>query len=245
MTTPGLSIRSIRVYGVYMVALPFADRMEAGRLLASELSSRKIAPDAAVVLALARGGVPVGFAIAEWLRLPLDVIVVRKLGVPWQPELAMGAIAGGVRILDDRLIRRLGISDDEVEEILAREQAEMMRREELFRGGKPALRPHGQSAIIVDDGLATGSTMLAAVRHVRSLEPARVIVAVPVGSREACYRLRREADAADELVCLATPDAFFAVGEWYSDFRQVGDAEVRNLLAESRKRLGRAELDGS
>lgn len=216
-----------------MVHLPFADRIEAGRLLAAELSQHKISNDA-VVLALTRGGVPVGFEVADRLHLPLDVIVARKLGVPWQPELAMGAIAGRARYLDDRMIRELGIPDEDVEEIVAREQSEMKRREELYRGGKPETELSGKSAILIDDGLATGSTMIAAVRHARSLKPAKVIIGVPVGSREACARLRKEVD---ELVCLATPEFFCAVGEWYRDFQQVRDAEVENLLAESRHRF--------
>ena len=216
-----------------MVPLPFADRLEAGRLLAAELSLHKITQDA-VVLALTRGGVPVGFAVADRLGLPLDVIVVRKIGVPWQPELAMGAIAGSVRILDNQLIRELGIYDEDVEGIVAREQAEMKRCEVLNRGWKPALELHGRSVILVDDGLATGSTMLAAARYVRSLKPAKVTIAIPVGFQQACGRLRKEAD---DLVCLAIPEHFVAVGEWYRDFQQVGDTEVQNLLAESRRRL--------
>lgn len=216
-----------------MVHLPFADRLEAGRLLADELSHRKIGQNA-VVLALTRGGVPVGFAVADRLHLPLDVIVARKIGVPWQPELAMGAIAGAARILDDRMIQELGIADEDVEAIVVREQAEMRRREELYRGGQPVLDLSGQSAILIDDGLATGSTMRAAVCHARSFKPAKLIIGVPVGSAEACSRLREEVD---EFVCLATPELFFAVGEWYRDFQQVSDAEVQNLLAESRHRL--------
>jgi putative phosphoribosyl transferase len=218
-----------------MVHLPFADREEAGRLLAEELSLRKVATDA-VVLALTRGGVPVGFEVADRFHLHLDVIVARKLGVPWQPELAMGAIAGTARFLDDRMIQGLGISDEDVEKIVAREQAEMRRREELYRGGKAAPDLHGKSAIVIDDGLATGSTMIAAVRHCRSLKPAKVIIGVPVGSENAVARLREQVD---ELVCLATPKFFSAVGEWYRDFQQVNDAEVENLLAESRRRLSK------
>jgi predicted phosphoribosyltransferase len=214
-----------------VVHLPFTDRLEAGRLLAKELALHKLQD--AVVLGLARGGVPVAFAVADRLHLPLDVIVARKLGVPWQPELAMGAIAGMAWILDGRMIRELGISDEDVEEIAAREHAEMMRREELYREGEPALDLHGRAAILVDDGLATGSTMLAAVRHARGLKAARVVIAIPVGSMQACDRLRGEAD---DLVCLATPELFFAVGEWYRDFRQVSDSEVRKLLAESQRR---------
>jgi len=216
-----------------MVHLPFVDREEAGRLLAEELSQRKIGKDA-IILALTRGGVPVGYEVADRLHLPLDVIVVRKLGVPWQPELAMGAIAGAARFLDDRTVQALGISDEDVDKTIAREQAEMKRREELYRGGKPAPDLHGKSAVLIDDGLATGSTMLAAVRHARSLKPAKLIIGVPVGSEEATARLRSEAD---ELVCLATPEFFSAVGEWYRDFKQVDDAEVEKLLAESGRRL--------
>lgn len=216
-----------------MVHLPFADREEAGRLLAAELSKLKLTPEA-VILALTRGGVPVGFAVAEELHLPLDIIVARKIGVPWQPELAMGAIAGAARILDHRTIQELGVSDEEVDRIVAREMAEMKRREELYRGGQPAPDLHGKSAILIDDGLATGNTMLAAVSHARSLKPAKVIIGVPVGSTDACSRLRKEVD---DLICLATPELFFAVGEWYRNFQQVSDTEVQNLLAESHRQL--------
>ena len=218
-----------------MTHLPFEDRREAGRLLAAELGRREIGRNA-VVLALTRGGVPVGFAVADRLHLPLDVIVARKIGVPWQPELAMGAMAGATRILDDNMIRELAISREDVEEIVAREQAEMQRRERVYRGDKPALDLAGRTAIVVDDGLATGSTMVAAVRHARSLQPARTIVAAPVGSRQACALLQREAD---DVVCLAVPERFYAVGEWYRDFRQVDDSEVGSLLAESRRQLSR------
>jgi len=180
--------------------------------------------------------VPVGFSVAERLHIPLDIIVARKLGVPWQPELAMGAIAGKTRIIDDRMIRELGISAEDVDEIATREQSEMQRREDLYRGGKPPIDLHGKTAIVIDDGLATGSTMMAAVRHIRSLHPAGVIVAVPVGSKEACRHLRQEAD---DLVCLAIPERFCAVGEWYRDFRQVGDTEVCTLLHESHLQLSK------
>jgi len=216
-----------------MIHLPFADRLEAGRLLADELALRRIGRRA-VVLSLARGGVPVGFGVADHLHLPLDVIVARKLGVPWQPELAMGAIAGEARILDDRIIRALRISDEDVEQIIVREQAEMRRREELYRAGAQALDLSGQTAILIDDGLATGSTMRAAVRHVRSFKPSKVIIGVPVGSREACAGLRGEVD---ELICLAAPEFFMAVGNWYRNFQQVSDTEVQNFLTEARRRL--------
>jgi len=224
-----------------MVHLPFEDRLEAGRLLAHELSLRT--PEAnAVVLALTRGGVPVGFAAADRLHLPLDVIVARKIGVPWQPELAMGAIAGEARILDYRMIQELGISDDDVDQIVAREQTEMRRREELYRAGQSPIDLTGRTAILIDDGLATGSTMRAAILHARSFKPQRMIVAIPVGSRQACAQLSREVD---DLVCLAIPELFFAVGEWYRDFQQVSDTEVQRLLAESRRRLNKHQASSA
>jgi putative phosphoribosyl transferase len=213
-----------------MVAVPFADRLDAGRLLADQLAFHKV-PDDAVVLALPRGGVPVGFAIAERLHLPLDVVVARKLGVPWQPELAMGAITGPVRVLDEQLIEELDIDNEAVDAIVSREQAEMKRREEICRGASPPLDLRGRFVILVDDGIAMGSTMTAAVRYVQSLNPAAVIIAVPIGSRESCMRLTREAD---DLVCLAAPEPFYAVGQWYRDFHPFSDIEVQNLLAESR-----------
>jgi len=213
-----------------MLHLPFADRDEAGRILANHLAFHKLA-DEAVVLALPRGGVPVGFAIARQLQLPLDVLVVRKLGVPWQPELAMGAIAEGVRVLDEQMIGELGISGPEIDLVAEREQAEIRRRESLYRHGKQALDLAGRSVILVDDGLATGSTMSAAARSVARLRPAGVTIAVPVGSREACTCLLREAD---ELVCLARPEPFVAVGRWYRNFAQTSDAEVVHLLAKNR-----------
>lgn len=214
-----------------MIQLPFADRMEAGDFLGIELSCRGLGANA-VILALARGGVPVGFAAASRLGLALDVIVARKLGVPWQPELAMGAIAGTARVLNEGTLAELDISNDEVERVIVREQAEMMRREELYRGAKPAPDLTGKTAILVDDGLATGSTMLAAVRYARMLKSVRIVVAVPVGSREACDHLREEAD---EVICLAIPDSFCAVGEWYRDFTQVSDDEVGKILSESNR----------
>jgi predicted phosphoribosyltransferase len=216
-----------------MFHLPFADRDEAGRMLADHLNFHKLA-DEAVVLALPRGGVPVGFAIARQLHLPLDVLTARKLGVPWQPELAMGAIAGGVRVLDERMIGELGITSHEIDRIAEQEQAEIRRREGLYRRGKEPLDLAGRSVILVDDGLATGSTMCAAARSVARLRPARVTIAIPVGSREACTCLLREAD---ELVCLARPEPFVAVGRWYRNFGQTSDAEVEHLLAKNRHDL--------
>ncbi len=212
-----------------MIDLPFQDRVDAGRLLAAELATRKF-PAETVVLALPRGGLPVAFEVADALKAPMDVVVVRKLGVPWQPELAMGALAGQTRVLDHEIIRDLRISDEEVEAIVARETAELDRRERLFRRGRPALNLKGRTVILVDDGVATGSTMLAAARHVRSLHPEKLILAVPVCSSQASSTLKREAD---ELICLAMPEPFFAVGEWYTEFQQVTDAEVQEMLAHS------------
>jgi putative phosphoribosyl transferase len=210
-----------------MLELPFRDRTEAGQLLGAQLAGRDW-PKNSIVLGLPRGGVPVAVEVARELGLPLDVIVVRKLGVPWQPELAMGAIAsGGVRVLDQQLIRMEGISQEDVEAIAAREEQEAERREQLYRAGRPPLALRKHTVILVDDGLATGSTMLAAVKCVKSLQPSAVIAAVPVASRQACAYLRH---VADECVCLAVPEQFGSVGEWYQDFRQTSDADVRNLL---------------
>jgi putative phosphoribosyl transferase len=220
-----------------MVHLPFADRLEADRLLADQLSFHKV-PGDVVVFALPRGGVPVGFGIAERLHRPLDVLIARKVGVPWQPELAMGAIAGSVRVPDEQLIEELGIYNDGVDLIVNREQAEIKRREELYRGGRAPLDLRGRSIVLVDDGLAMGSIMTAAARYVQSLNPAGLIIAVPVGSRQACMRVIREAD---DLVCLAAPEPFFAVGRWYWDFHHVIDFEVQNLLASSRDLLKAAQ----
>jgi putative phosphoribosyl transferase len=180
-----------------------------------------------LILALPRGGVPVGFAIAQALHLPLDVVVARKVGVPWQHELAMGALAGESLTLDRALIRDLRISPQDVDAAVVRERAELERREKLYRGGRPAPLVRGRAVLLVDDGLATGSTMLAAARYVRSLGPASLRIAVPVGSEQACQLMESESN---ECVCLAKPRPFSAVGQWYEDFQQVSDAEVTNLL---------------
>jgi len=212
------------------VPLPFHDRLEAGRLLGAEVASRNL-PAPRIVLGLTRGGVPVAGGVAAALGAPLDVLVVRKIGVPWQPELAMGAIAGGVRTLDEHLIQEIGVSEVELEKIVDRETAEAHRRETLFRQGRPAPDIEGHTVILVDDGLATGSSMLAAVRYVDNARPARVVVAVPVGSVQACRHLKGQVS---ECICLATPEPFYAVGAWYEDFAQVSDAEVQRLLEEIR-----------
>jgi len=215
--------------------LPYRNRTEAGRLLATELAHYKSKPDV-VVLGLTRGGVPVAAEVANALQAPLDVIVVRKLGVPFQPELAMGAIAGeGTQVLDNSLVHSLRITDKNVDAVIARERAELERRERLYRGGRPALDLKDHTAILVDDGLATGSTMLAAVEFARRRMAKRIVLAVPVASGEAIQKLRAKVD---ECICLATPEFFFAVGEWYRDFLPVNDADVMKLMEENAKRNG-------
>jgi predicted phosphoribosyltransferase len=205
----------------------FADRFEAGRVLASRLAEFANGEDV-VVLALPRGGVPVGFEVARALHAPLDVFVVRKLGVPGHEELAMGAIAsGGVRVLNRRVVETLGISAEEIERIAAEEQRELERREREYREGRPLLDVRGRTVILVDDGLATGSSMRVAALALRKKEPARIVVAVPVGSRATCEEFESEVDI---TVCAVTPEPFFGVGQWYADFRQTSDEEVRELL---------------
>jgi putative phosphoribosyl transferase len=205
----------------------FRDRIHAGRVLAQQVQSVVLDQDA-VVLGLPRGGVPVAFEIAEALHADLDVILVRKIGVPGQEELAMGAIAsGGTRVLKQSLIEQLQISTDIIERLTARERQEIDRRERLYRGGRPASPIRDRTVILVDDGLATGASMLAAVRAVRLQKPRRIIVAVPVASREACEEFR---EYVDNVICAQTPEPFYAVGVWYEDFSQTSDAEVSQLL---------------
>lgn len=206
----------------------FEDRTEAGRVLAGRLRGYAGREDVRV-LALPRGGVPVGFEVARALGVPLDVFLVRKLGTPGHEELAMGAIAsGGVRILNTDVIDELGISPEAIDAVTESEHRELVRRERDYRGGRPAPDMEGRTVILVDDGLATGSTMRAAVAAAREHSPARVVVAVPVGSEEAVELLGREAD---EVVCVSTPEPFRAVGLWYELFNQTSDEEVRELLA--------------
>lgn len=207
---------------------PFIDRRDAGRELAAALAGRW--PDSRViVLGLPRGGVPVAAEVAEALEAPLDVFVVRKLGTPGQPELAMGAIAsGGVRVVNSALVRQLAVSDELLDNVAARELVELERREREYRGDRPPLDLSGRTVVIIDDGLATGATMRAAVQAVRAGEPERVVVAVPVGAPDACAML---AETADEVVCLHEPTAFGAVGTYYKDFTQTTDKQVRELLA--------------
>ena len=208
----------------------FLDRTDAGRALAGLLARYRADTDA-VVLALPRGGVPVGYAVASALGLPLDVLVVRKLGMPSQPELAMGAVAsGGAFVLNEDVVRYLPSGSDAVEQAKARELQELARREKAYRGDRPALQMRGRTGILVDDGLATGATMEAAVRALHSLHAQRIVVAVPVASIEARARI---AAVADEVVCLQAPPFFSSVGQWYERFDQTEDEEVRELLARS------------
>ncbi|MBW0013875.1 MAG: phosphoribosyltransferase [Mycobacterium sp.] len=206
----------------------FRDRREAGRALAEELSSYRDQDDV-VVFGLARGGVPVAWEIAAALKAPLDVFLVRKLGVPRWSELAMGALAsGGGVVMNDNVLSSLHITDEQVREVIASETAELTRRETAYRSGRPMTDPSGKTVILVDDGIATGASMLAAVRALRAAGPRSIVVAVPVGPRETCGELAREAD---HVVCATMPPGFEAVGQAYDDFHQVSDDEVRALLA--------------
>lgn len=209
--------------------LPFADRRDAGRTLAERL--RPFAPAHPIVLGIPRGGVPVAAEVARALRADLDVIVARKLGAPFSEELAIGATtANGGRWLNEPLIHHLGVSVQYIERVTAEQMQEATRREHLFRDGRPPLSLVGRTVILVDDGLATGATMRAAARSARGQAPAKLIIAVPVGARETCEDLR---DEADEVVCLAMPEPFYAVGMHYRDFGQTPDDEVVHLLHEA------------
>ena len=209
----------------------FSDRREAGRELARLLLNARLSDDA-LVLALPRGGVPVAFEIALALGAPLDVFLVRKLGTPGHPELAMGAIAsGGVKVLNDEVVQALAIPPHLIDAVAEREQSELERRESAYRQGRPLPSLRNRTVVLVDDGLATGSTMKAAVQAVKQQNPGRVIVAVPVGAPETCRALRA---VADEVICARTPAHFSAVGEWYRDFAQTTDDEVTALLSVDR-----------
>lgn len=210
--------------------VPFLDRRQAGRVLA-ELLEQYRDRENLLVLALPRGGVAVGFEVARALQAPLDVFVVRKLGLPGHEEFAIGAIAsGGVQVMNPLAGRK--VSPRALAEVVAREQAELLRREQLYRDGKPAVSIRGCTVIVVDDGLATGSTMRAALLAIRQQHPAHLVVAVPVGAEDTCRQLRGDAD---EVVCAAMPSPFRAVGLWYQQFPQASDDEVRNLLEEARR----------
>jgi putative phosphoribosyl transferase len=220
----------------------FRDRLDAGRRLAAELRAYEGRPSV-IVLALPRGGVPVGFEVASALHAPLDVFVVRKLGLPWHEELAMGAIAassaGSVRVLDRDLIRVARVSDEELARVTAVERAELERRERRYRGDLPFPDRTDKTVILVDDGLATGSTMRVAVAALRQEAPARIVVAVPVAAPESCDAFH---DVADEVICAETPEPFRAVGEWYDDFSETTDAEVHDWLERARGARELSEL---
>ena len=206
----------------------FQDRYDAGRKLAAKLTDYAGRPDV-VVLALPRGGVPVAFEVAKRLNAPLDVFLVRKLGVPGHEELAMGAIAsGGVLVLNDAITQALDIPRSVIDAVAEREQQELQRREKAYRAGRPPLDPRGKTVILVDDGLATGATMAAAVAGVRKLGASQVVVAVPTAAPETCEAFEPMVDA---IVCAETPQPFWSVGTWYVDFSQTSDDEVRTLLA--------------
>ncbi|HEY7447445.1 MAG TPA: phosphoribosyltransferase [Vicinamibacterales bacterium] len=205
----------------------FRDRAEAGQLLAEQLAEYSARSDV-LVLALPRGGVPVALEIARRLSVPLDVFLVRKLGVPWHRELAMGAIAsGGIEVLNDEVVRTYGIPRHVLDAVAKVEGEELERRMHSYRGNKPLPQLTGHVAILVDDGMATGSTMRAAVAAIGRQRPAEVVVAVPVAAADACDDLRHEVD---RLICLSTPETFVAVGDWYEDFSQTSDDQVRALL---------------
>ncbi|OLE50802.1 MAG: phosphoribosyl transferase [Acidobacteria bacterium 13_1_20CM_3_53_8] len=205
----------------------YRDRIEAGKRLAEKLTEYANRADV-LVLALPRGGVPVAFEVARALHAPLDIFLVRKLGVPGHPELAMGAIAtGGVRVLNDDVVNYLDVPGEVIDAVAASEQRELERRERLYRGTRPAPDVKGKTVILVDDGLATGSTMRAAAAALRQQKPTRIVVAVPVSAVQTCDEYRM---GVDEIICAVTPEPFHAVGLWYKDFSQTTDEEVRHLL---------------
>jgi predicted phosphoribosyltransferase len=210
-----------------MEDLPFRDRTEAGQCLSKKLAAYADRSDV-IVLALPRGGVPVGYEVAKALRVPLDAFLVRKLGAPGQEELAMGAIAaGGIRVINDEVVRLLHIQQRVIDSVAAREAQELARRDRLYRGTRPPPEVKGNTVILVDDGLATGSSMRAAVAALRQQGPKRIVVAVPVAAGQT---VREFAGEGDELVCCYTPEPFFSVGFWYEDFSQASDDEIRELL---------------
>lgn len=208
----------------------FNDRRHAGQVLAQRLSHYRNA-DGVLVLALPRGGVPVAFEVAQALDAPMDVFIVRKLGVPGQEEYAMGAIAtGGVRVRNEEAIRALRISDEVLDAVALKEGKELERRERAYRGERPPPEIGGRTVLLVDDGLATGSTMRAAAAALRAQQPARLAVAVPVAAPDTCDEFQSEVD---EIICAATPEPFLGVGRWYHDFSQTTDEEVHHLLEQA------------
>lgn len=217
----------------------YRNRAEAGKHLATKLATYANRDDV-MVLALPRGGVPVAFEVAKELGAPLDVFLVRKLGVPGHEELAMGAIAsGGVRVLNDDVVDYLEISDDVIDAFTAIELEELERRERVYRGDRPEPEVRGKTVILIDDGLATGSTMRAAVMALRQLNPARIVVAVPVSAPETCDEYRM---GVDEIICAVTPEPFYGVGQWYRDFSQTTDDEVSELLERSKSQQTEDQL---
>jgi predicted phosphoribosyltransferase len=216
---------------VYAVK-PFRDRVHAGQVLAEQLGRYANRPDV-LVLALPRGGVPVAYEVAVALQVPMDVFLVRKLGVPGHEELAMGAVAsGGLRVLNDDVVHGLGVTEAVIDRVAEKEMIELSRREREYRGDRPEPDPGGRIVILVDDGLATGSTMRAAAQALATRQPAKIVVAVPLAAPETCQALAREVD---EVICAVTPQPFYAVGLWYEDFDQTSDEAVRTLLAEARR----------
>ncbi|WP_447987427.1 phosphoribosyltransferase [Nitrospira sp. Nam74] len=224
------------------MAYMFRNRREAGQVVASLLAGYRGRPDV-VVLGLPRGGVPVAYELAATLHAPLDVMVVRKLGVPGHEELAMGAIAsGGVQVVNEDVVRHLGLTPGILASVAAIEQQELARREHAYRGERSPVPVEGRTVILVDDGLATGSTMRAAVAALRRRDPARIVVAVPVAALETCEDLKREVD---DIVCAMTPTPFYGVGEWYEEFDQTRDEEVRDLLERAAPALDRGGADNT
>jgi predicted phosphoribosyltransferase len=220
----------------------FPNRSEAGRQLAERLE-KYAGRDDVIVLGLPRGGVPVAYEVAKQLRAPLDVFIVRKLGVPGFEELAAGAIAsGGVRVLNQNVVRAIPYAEEAIEAVTVRETAELERREQIYREGRPAPELRDRTVILVDDGLATGATMRAAVKALRERGAAKIIVAVPVGPPDTCHELEQ---LADETVCLSTPPFFQAVGQYYEDFSQTSDDDVRELLSRAAQELAEHKPNGS
>jgi len=219
----------------------FRDRVDAGQHLAKELVHYANREDV-LILGIPRGGVPVAFEVAQALHAPLDIVLVRKLGTPGQEELAMGAIAsGGIRILNQQLVAELGITDEQVADVIATQEAELERRERLYRGGSPGISVKGKIVILVDDGIATGSSVLAAIDALRKLEPKKIVVAVPVAPSHADEQIKR---VADEFVCVHKPEWFFGIGQFYENFSQTEDSEVHALLegaAEAPVAAGKSE----
>jgi putative phosphoribosyl transferase len=218
------------------MAARYQNRTDAGRRLAAQLREYADRPDV-IVLALPRGGVPVAYEVARALHVPLDVFIVRKLGLPSHPELAMGAIAsGGIRVIDQAALRRFGVTDEQLAAVAAAEERELERRERQYRDGLPLPDVTGKTVILIDDGLATGATMAAAAAALKAQGPAKLVVAVPVSAPETCDAFR---EIVDEVVCGATPEPFYAVGLWYEDFSQTSDDEVHDLLARAARELPR------